>query len=182
MLTRVVSASCLVALFTLADAESTVTPAKPRAAYSHFNGDWEVARDMHKSLGYEPSRDSAATFPSSFSLSLDAKLDENADPGGVHKGLLQKIGHELYTSGHWIADAEEMGFNTDHCVVSIHGGRTFLWFTDVPFIAQYGGAVSYIEGAGRPHDLLVIDFNTMPRHLAGYKRGIDTIVYRRKHR
>lgn len=150
------------------------------AAYSHFNGDWEVARDMHKALGYK-SRDAAMTFPSSFSLSLDAKLEKDADPAKVTEALLQKIGHKLHTSGHWVADAEEMGFKTDRCVVSIHDGRTFLWFTDVPFIAHYGGSVSYIEGADKSHDLLAIDFNTMPKHSAGQERGSETIVYRRKH-
>lgn len=179
MLTRVLALSCFAAFLGFASGQSGSLPAVI-TDYSYCNGDWEVAHDMHKVLGYDnPDRD-GVTFPSSFSLTVEANLDKGADPTGVHKSLVDKMGHVLHASGRWIADENEMGFKTDRCLVSIFGGRTFIWFTDVPFTMIHGGAVSYIEGVDSNNDLLVVDFNTMPKHLAGHMRGQETIVYRRK--
>jgi hypothetical protein len=181
MLSRLFAASCVLGLCAVAQVTTSEPANKTQAALSHWNGDWEVAEDIHRLLGFESNlRESAVTFPSSFRLSLVAHPDRDTDPHQVNYQLLSKIGHSLNATGHWVADAEEMGFTTDRCIVSTDGGRTFLWFTDVPFCGLHGGTVSYIEGTDKGYDLLVIDFNTMPTHLAGQTRGEETIVYRRR--
>ena len=183
MLTRRFATTCFLCLCVVAQLASSEPAIAPLGSFSHWNGDWEVAEDIHRALGFENnSRESTVTFPSSFRLSLDAQPNRSADPNRLNEQLLNKMGHVLSTSGHWVADSEEMGFKTDQCAVSTHGGRTFLWFTDVPYCGLHGGAVSYVEGADKKHDLLVIDFNTMPKHLAGQTRGDESFVYRRKKR
>ncbi|TWU58993.1 hypothetical protein Poly51_17740 [Rubripirellula tenax] len=159
---------------------SKISGATP-TSYSHWNGDWEVADDLHTALGFAAdSRALSFTYPSSFRLSLGVRATNAADSNDGSAGRLEEMGHGISNSGRWIADAEELGFTTDRCIVSTHLGNTFLWFTDVPFVGIHGGKVSYVEGVDKNHDLLIIDYNTMPKHLDGEKRTGETIVYRRK--
>lgn len=65
------------------------------------------------------------------------------------------------------------------CVVTIHDGATFLWVTGFPFIGVYGGKVSYLEGVDSEHDALVLDYNTMPKHLSGHARDVETVAFQR---
>ena len=155
--------------------------AQTATSFPHWNGHWEISDEASVLLGLEkPGQQTSFAFPTAFHLSIHPTLKTDADERGAYLALFRQMNHTIIASGIWKVDSKEMGTSGTRCLVTKSDGGVYLWLTDIPFIDIHGGKVSFIEGRDSSYDLLIIDFNTMPKHESGHVRGEETVVYRRK--
>jgi hypothetical protein len=154
--------------------------AQTALSFPHWNGHWEISDEASVLLGFEKPDQRDFAFPTAFHLSIHATLKTDADQHANDRMLFQGMNHTISTSGIWKVDPKELGSSSTRCLVTKSDGGTYLWLTDIPFVAIHGGKVSFVEGRDSGHDLLIIDFNTLPKHESGQVRGEETVVYKRK--
>ncbi len=147
-------------------------------------GSWKVSKRFNQLLGFDAEEsqfEAVCDHPTSFRLSLDKTIGERmkADKVAVYRDHFHgRMRHHLIATGKWETTFDvDPGLGTD-CFVTEHRGSTFLW-VDASFVGVYGGKISFIHGVDREHDVIVIDFNTTPGHLAGKYRTPDTVAYKR---
>ena len=139
---------------------------------------------MNRILGFhddETRVDAVVDHPTSFRLSLDKAVGERLSARVVEDyrdKIFRPIGHRIVATGTW-----ETTFDVDpgidsNCFVTQHEGSTFLW-VGAPWVVVYGGKLSFMQGRDRRHDVMVLDFNVTPAHLAGKTRTPDTVAYKR---
>ena len=157
-------------------------------AYPVWTGEWELSKKLNELLGFHDEDLRTDEWPSSFRLSLSKSIgcDMDAEFLNHHRRLFfEHTNHQIVGTGKWeiayndaSGASQDSGYETS-CFVTEYDGATFLW-VPVPFAILYGGKISFLEGADREHDAIVIDFNSMPKHLAGVVRASDTVAYKRR--
>lgn len=167
------------------NADEAKTPDKEKP-HQRWLGSWQVSGDLNRILGFatnESRADAVTDHPSSFHISLDKRIGEKMLPlklRVLREQVFKRLDHRIVATGKWTSTFEpdnDPGVGSD-CYITESGGRTFL-FCDAPYVVIYGGAVSFLKGVDREHDLLVIDFNLTQAHLAGKQRTPDTVAYKR---
>src|SRR5262249_4373373 len=121
--------------------------------------------------------------PLSFQVSLTDQIGEGIDAQHLqtYRDLVfKRMGHRIVATGKWaLTFKDNPGIKSADCFVTEHEGASYLW---VPwgYVVVFGGKASFLEGADKSHDAMVIDFNSGANHLAGVGRSPDTFAYQRE--
>ena len=152
--------------------------------YQIWIGEWRLSDELNRTLGFvgeESRKGSLYVHPSSFRISVDETIGQTIDSDTLtyfRDEVFEPINHRIVATGKWETVFEEdPGIETD-CFITKHQGSTFLW-VGAPYFAVYGGKVSFLHGADRQHDVIVLDFAFLARHRAKRARSPDTVAYER---
>src|SRR5262245_35195550 len=180
----------IVASFTLsslsanAQERSPVLKAKPLA---QWHGQWVQSEKINSALGFSDAKSREGGLldaaPLSFQISLTEKIGDGIDSPFLqtYRDLVfKRMGHRIVATGKWdLTFKDNPGIKTTSCFVTEHEGASFLW-VPADYVVVFGGKVSFLEGAHKGHDAIIIDFNMGTSYPAGVGRSLDTFAYQRK--
>lgn len=141
-------------------------------------GTWELSPEFNQLLGFkdEDTRSDPVDHPLSFSIAVDKKLAASIgdeDFKQFHEEVFRPMGQQVVATGQWKTTfLSEPGIETA-CFITRKIGKTYIWVA-APFSVLYGGQLSYISGADKKRDVLVLDFNFRRN-----ERTPSSVAYRR---
>jgi hypothetical protein len=147
---------------------------------SELEGRWEVSEEVNRLLGYANREDASCEHPVSCEFLVSNTMGEGmpAEKLAAYRRPIEDQGHRVVATGRFSAKYEVGGEVGPDCFISHANGATFVW-CEAPFVGLIVAEVSFVRGAQRDGDLLVLDFN--PVHALSGKRSVtpDTVAYRR---
>jgi hypothetical protein len=178
--------ACLVTPALAANAEDPA-PAGKAKSLPHWHGEWVLSEKINGALGFSDAKSwrggRLGEPPLSFRLSLSDKIGDgmDADLLKTYRDLVfKRMGHRIVATGTWeMTFKQDPGLKSTECFVTEHEGASYLW-VPADYVVVFGGKVSFLEGADKPRDAIVIDFHPGAEHRAGVDRSPDTVAFQRK--
>jgi hypothetical protein len=147
---------------------------------SELEGRWEVSEEVNRLLGYANREDASCEHPISCEILVSNTMGDGmpAEKLTAFRRPIEDQGHRVVATGRFSAKYEGGGVIGPDCFISHADGATFVW-CEAPFVGLIVGQTSFVRGAQRDGDLLILDFN--PVHGFSGKRSVtpDTVAYRR---
>jgi hypothetical protein len=152
-----------------------------------WHGQWVLSEKINSALGFTDGKSREGGLldapPHSFHITLTDKIGDGIDAQHLqtYRDLVfKRLGHRIVATGKWeLTFNDNPGINATECFVTEHEGASYLWVS-AEYVVLFGGKVSFLEGADKSHDAMVIDFNTGTNHLAGVGRSPASFAYQRK--
>jgi hypothetical protein len=183
---KVAILACLALLALAAYAEEPAADSKAKPL-PQWHGQWVLSEKINSALGFSDAKSREGgrldAPPLSFQISLTDKIGDGIDARNLQSYrdlVFKRMGHRIVATGKWeMTFKDNPGIKSTDCFVTEHEGATYLW-VPADYVVVFGGKASFLEGADKNHDAIVIDFNTGADHLKGVGRSSDTFAYQRK--